>query len=120
MNPEVVISIINTLSEQYGTLGKAITYFVFFSPLVSVLLQVSNFLATFTETKEDDHITRKILFYWDIYVDPVLSLIPRINIPVARWLQVLIIGAARLQDYHRKKSAKNAPKTEQESDQKSE
>lgn len=94
LHEDIFVASITYLSEQYGPFGIFIGYLAFLSPIVSILLEVSTLLTKLTDTKYDDVVFRKVSYYWDFYVDPILALIPRVNVPVAAWV-VMIAGLCR-------------------------
>lgn len=110
LHQDIFLITIAFLSGQFGAFGTAIGYLVFLSPAVSVLLEVSTLLSRITETKYDDVFFRKLSYYWDMYVDPALSLIPRVNIPVKAWVVVLVGLARKLANViqqHKREELKN-------------
>lgn len=102
LHEQIFVTTINFLSERYGPFGTIVGYLVFLSPIISVLLEVSGWLAKLTETKHDDIIFRRVSYYWDVYIDPALALIPRVNIPVAAWVGVFAALARKIAPLIRK------------------
>lgn len=120
LHQDVFLNTIVFLSDQYGVFGTTIGYLVFLSPVVSVLLEVSTLLSKITETKYDDLLFRKLSYYWDMYVDPALCLIPRVNIPVAAWIVVIVNLSRKLanviqrhkrSELDKEKNEENSPDT---------
>jgi hypothetical protein len=90
MGIEILFEIINTLNDEYGAFGNFLNYLIFFSPVISLLLAFFKWLTKFTETQKDDLILQKIYDYWETIIVPVLNLLPRVNLPVAAWVKLLV------------------------------
>lgn len=74
---------IGSIADKVGVVGMIIAYLLLFVvPVVSILIEVAEGIAAFTETKSDDEAVAKIKSGWAKVV-PILELLPHVNLPLA-------------------------------------
>lgn len=74
--------ILSFFSEKYGIVGQILAYGLFIAPIVSVIIEMIEFVVSFTASKSDDEFAAKLKAGW-AKVMPILELLPHANIPLS-------------------------------------
>jgi hypothetical protein len=78
-----VMPIIAYMGEKYGVVGTVIAYATLVvAPIVSVLIELFELVASVTASKSDDATAAKIKAFW-AKVLPVMEMLPHVNLPIA-------------------------------------
>jgi hypothetical protein len=71
------------LGAKFGILGIIGAYGIAFVPVMTILIELLQFIVSLTASKTDDELAAKIVTVWQTYVLPVLEVFPHANIPLS-------------------------------------
>jgi hypothetical protein len=71
------------LSQQYGPVAYAIGVLVFISPVVSLVIELLEAAVMLTASTEDDVFAAKVKAFHATKIQPMLELLPHVNVPIA-------------------------------------
>ena len=87
--------ILGFLAANYGGVALALGYVVLFGiPLVSILIELMDFIVALSVSKADDAVAAKIDAAW-AKILPILEVLPHANIPISATLQMILSYSAK-------------------------
>jgi mannose/fructose/N-acetylgalactosamine-specific phosphotransferase system component IIC len=83
------------LVAKYGIIGSIIAYGIAIAPIVTVLIQLLEFIFSFLANQQDEAVAQQIDAVWQKIL-PWLELLPHANLPILPFLKYIINGANAL------------------------